>query len=105
MSGRSAKKPDILILDDAISAVDLATERRIHNALASVEQNSQPTTKIIIAQRISSVMGADEILVLDDGKISGIGTHEKLLRKNPIYLEIYRSQIDTDTFFTNEGPQ
>ena len=84
------KKPKVLILDDSTSAVDTATDARIRSALA----NRIPgTTKLIIAQRISSVEGADRILVLDDGRINGFDTHENLLKTNAIYREIYDSQI------------
>ena len=83
------KKPKILILDDSTSAVDTATEARIREQL---ERKLPDMTKIIIAQRISSVRHADQILVLDDGKIRGMGTHEELLRDNRIYQEIYESQ-------------
>jgi len=85
------KKPKILIFDDSTSAVDTATERQIRYALA----NSLPNcTKIIIAQRISSVRDAEQIIVLDDGVITGIGTHEELLNNNVEYAEIYYSQMD-----------
>ena len=83
------KKPKVLILDDSTSAVDTATEARIREQL---ERKLSDMTKIIIAQRISSVRHADQILVLDDGKIRGMGTHEELLRDNRIYQEIYESQ-------------
>ena len=83
------KKPKILILDDSTSAVDTATEARIREAFATSLKDS---TKIIIAQRISSVIDADKIVVLDDGRITGIGTHEELLRNNREYQEIYYSQ-------------
>ena len=83
------KKPKVLILDDSTSAVDTATEARIREQL---ERKLPDMTKIIIAQRISSVRHADQILVLDDGKIRGMGTHEELLRDNRIYQEIYESQ-------------
>ena len=83
------KKPKVLILDDSTSAVDTATEARIREQLA---RKLPDMTKIIIAQRISSVRHADQILVLDDGKIRGMGTHEELLRDNRIYQEIYESQ-------------
>ncbi len=85
------KKPKILILDDSTSAVDTATEARIREAFATSLKDS---TKIIIAQRISSVIDADKIVVLDDGKITGVGTHEELLRSNREYQEIYYSQTD-----------
>ncbi len=83
------KKPKVLILDDSTSAVDTATEARIRAMLA---QKLPQMTKIIIAQRISSVRHADQIVVLDDGRIRGIGTHEELLAGNKIYQEIYESQ-------------
>ena len=83
------KKPKVLILDDSTSAVDTATEARIREQL---ERKLPDMTMIIIAQRISSVRHADQILVLDDGKIRGMGTHEELLRDNRIYQEIYESQ-------------
>ncbi len=85
------KKPKILILDDSTSAVDTATEAQIREAL----KNDLPDcTKIIIAQRISSVKDADEIIVMNDGKITGYGTHEQLLESNAEYNEIYYSQMD-----------
>lgn len=83
------KKPKILILDDSTSAVDTATDSKIRRAFASEIPN---TTKIIIAQRISSVSSADRIIVMDDGKINGIGTHEELLNSNKIYKEVFDSQ-------------
>ena len=85
------KKPKILILDDSTSAVDTATERQIRSAL---KNDLSSATKIIIAQRISSVSEADQIIVLDDGHITGIGTHEELLNNNEEYKEIYYSQTD-----------
>ena len=87
------KRPKILILDDSTSAVDTATERKIRHAL---ETNLSATTKIIIAQRISSVKNADLIVVMDDGKITGIGTHDRLLADNEEYKEIYYSQIEKE---------
>ena len=84
------KKPKILILDDSTSAVDTATDAKIRAAFATEIPN---TTKIIIAQRISSVQDADKIVVLDDSKISGIGTHEELLVNNEIYADVYNSQM------------
>lgn len=83
------KKPKVLILDDSTSAVDTATEARIQSGLS---QKLPHMTKIIIAQRISSVKHADFIVVLDNGRIQGIGTHEELLEGNQIYQEIYESQ-------------
>lgn len=83
------KSPKVLILDDSTSAVDTATETRIRTALKDI---APETTKIIIAQRISSVKDADVIFVLDEGTISGFGTHEQLLQNNEIYREVYESQ-------------
>ena len=83
------KKPKILILDDSTSAVDTKTDALIQSAFRS---EIPDTTKIIIAQRISSVQNADKIIVLDDGKINGIGTHDELLKNNEIYKEVYTSQ-------------
>ncbi len=83
------KKPKILILDDSTSAVDTATDAKIRNAFA---QKIPGTTKLIIAQRISSVQDADRILVLEDGYIDGFDTHENLLKTNDIYREIYETQ-------------
>ena len=85
------KKPKILILDDSTSAVDTATEARIREAFKNELADS---TKIIIAQRISSVRDADEILVINDGKITGVGTHDELLANNTEYQEIFYSQMD-----------
>ena len=84
------KNPKVLILDDSTSAVDTATDAKIRKAFA---EKIPGTTKIIIAQRISSVEGADRILVLDDGRINGFDTHENLLKTNAIYQDIYESQI------------
>lgn len=83
------KQPKVLILDDSTSAVDTATEARIRTML---KEELPEMTKIIIAQRISSVRHADQILILDDGRVSDIGTHEELLARNKIYQEIYESQ-------------
>ena len=83
------KKPKVLILDDSTSAVDTATEAKIREGLA---KKLPDMTKIIIAQRISSVRHADQIIILDKGKVNGIGTHESLLANNRIYQEIYDSQ-------------
>ena len=84
------KKPKVLILDDSTSAVDTATDAKIRAAFA---KEIPGTTKIIIAQRISSVENADRILVLDNGRINGFDTHENLLKTNAIYREIYESQV------------
>jgi ABC-type multidrug transport system, ATPase and permease components len=84
------KKPKILILDDSTSAVDTKTDALIRKAFKETIPN---TTKIIIAQRISSVQDADKIVVLNDGKIDGFGTHEELLKSNEIYSEVYESQM------------
>ncbi|MDD5945971.1 MAG: ABC transporter ATP-binding protein [Clostridia bacterium] len=83
------KKPKILILDDSTSAVDTATDARIRKAFAEEIPN---TTKFIIAQRISSIQDADKIIVLDNGRVNAVGTHEELLKSNPIYREVYDSQ-------------
>lgn len=83
------KKPKVLILDDSTSAVDTATDAKIQSAF---NERIPGTTKIIISQRISSVKSADRILVLEDGKISGFDTHEKLIENNEIYKEIYEAQ-------------
>ena len=85
------KKPAILILDDSTSAVDTATEAKIRQAFATTLKN---TTKIIIAQRISSVMEADQIVVMDEGMIVGLGNHEELLNSCEAYQEIYDSQME-----------
>ncbi len=82
------KRPKVLIFDDSTSAVDTATEASIREGLAGLND----TTKIIIAQRVTSLMHADQIVILDDGNIHAIGTHESLLRDDPIYQDIYYSQ-------------
>ena len=84
------KKPKVLILDDSTSAVDTATDAKIRSAFARIIPG---TTKIIIAQRISSVQDADRILVLDNGRVNAFDTHDNLLAHNPIYQEIYESQV------------
>lgn len=84
------KKTKILILDDSTSAVDTKTDAKIRQAFKEEIPN---TTKIIVAQRVSSIQDADKIIVLDEGKINGIGTHEELLANNQIYQEVYESQV------------
>ena len=83
------KSPKVLILDDSTSAVDTATEAKIREGLAV---NLKDTTKIIIAQRITSVLHADQIIIMEDGKVHAIGNHESLLQSDSIYQEIYYSQ-------------
>ncbi len=94
------KKPKILILDDSTSAVDTATDARIRKAFA---EEIPGTTKLIIAQRISSVQQADRIIVLDEGKVNGFGTHEQLLESNEIYREVYESQTGGGGDFDEHG--
>lgn len=94
------KKPKVLILDDSTSAVDTATDANIRR---SFEETIPGTTKIIIAQRISSVQHADKILVLDDGKISGFASHDELLQTNAIYREINEVQQQGRGDFDEEG--
>ena len=95
------KKPKILILDDSTSAVDTATDARIRKAFAEEIPN---TTKLIIAQRISSVEHADRIIVLENGRVDGFGTQEELLRNNEIYRDVYESQVGgSGDFDTNGG--
>lgn len=84
------KKPAVIIFDDSTSAVDTHTDAQIR---ASLAKYAPQTTKIIIAQRVASVQDADKIVVLDEGRISGVGTHEQLLKTNAIYREVYESQI------------
>ena len=83
------KKPKVLILDDSTSAVDTATDAKIRKAFA---EEIPDTTKLIIAQRVSSVQNADRIIIMEDGRIDGFGTHEELLKSNEIYREVYESQ-------------
>lgn len=84
------KKPSLIILDDSLSALDYATDKKLRESL---KENLKDTTTIIISQRISSIISADKILVLDDGKSVGLGTHEELLGNCPTYREIYESQV------------
>jgi ATP-binding cassette subfamily B protein len=84
------KGADILIFDDASSALDLKTEANLYKALKEEYPN---TTKIIVAQRIASVKDADRIVIIDEGKLSAVGSHEELLKISPIYQDIYNSQL------------
>ena len=95
------KKPKVLILDDSTSAVDTATDAKIRRAF---REEIPDTTKLIIAQRISSVQEADRIIVMEDGKVNGFGTHEELLEQNDIYREVYESQTSgSGDFDEKEG--
>ena len=94
------KKPKILILDDSTSACDTATDAKIRKAFAEEIPN---TTKLIIAQRIASVEHADRIIVMNDGKVDGIGTHEELLANNAIYREVYEAQTSGNRDFDENG--
>ncbi|MCI2055766.1 MAG: ABC transporter ATP-binding protein/permease [Oscillibacter sp.] len=94
------KKPKVLILDDSTSAVDTATDAKIRQAF---REEIPGTTKIIIAQRISSVQDADRIIVLDDGVVNGIGTHDELLKTNTIYQEVYVGQTQGGGDFDKQG--
>lgn len=94
------KKPKILILDDSTSAVDTATDAKIRKAFA---EEIPDTTKLIISQRISSVQDADRILVLENGRINGFGTHEELLNSNEIYKDVYESQTKSGGDFDENG--
>ena len=84
-------RPAVLIFDDSTSAVDVETEARIQAALADMPVRP---TRVVVAQRISTVLSADKILVLDDGRVAAQGTHAQLLESSPIYREIYESQMD-----------
>ena len=94
------KKPKILILDDSTSAVDTATDARIRKAFAD---EIPDTTKLIIAQRISSVQNADRIIVMENGRVNGFGTHEELLQTNEIYRDVYEAQIGGSGDFDENG--
>ena len=96
------KKPKVLILDDSTSAVDTATDASIRQAFQTYIPG---TTKLIIAQRISSVQHADRILVLDGGRVNGFGTHEELLKTNEIYRDIYESQSKGGGDFDQPGKE
>ena len=94
------KKPRILILDDSTSAVDTATDAKIRKAFA---EEIPDTTKLIIAQRVSSVQNADRIIVMDNGAVTAFGTHEQLLETSPIYREVYESQTGGNADFDQNG--
>lgn len=96
------KKPKILILDDSTSAVDTATDARIRKAFA---EEIPGTTKLIIAQRIASVQNADRIIVMEDGKVNGFGTHDELMENNEIYRDVYESQTGGNQDFDEGGEQ
>ena len=88
-----ARKPEILIFDDSFSALDYKTDRKLRQELA---EKTQEMTKLIVAQRISTIMDADQILVLDQGKVVGQGTHKELLANNEVYQEIAYSQLSKE---------
>ena len=84
------RRPAVYLFDDAFSALDLATDARLRAALAPITTDA---TVVVVAQRVSTIVGADEIVVLEDGAVVGRGTHEELLAGNPTYQEIVQSQL------------
>jgi ATP-binding cassette subfamily B multidrug efflux pump len=87
------KRPEIYIFDDSFSALDLATDARLRQALG---RSLPGATMVIVAQRISTIIDADQIIVLEDGRVVGLGTHEELLESSPTYLEIVQSQLTVE---------
>ena len=85
-----AKRPEVIVFDDSFSALDYKTDARLREALA---QNEKDAALVVVAQRIATIMRADQIIVLDEGRVVGQGTHEELLRSCPAYLEIAQSQL------------
>ena len=93
------RKPEILILDDSASALDFATDAELRKAIRGMKENP---TVFIVSQRASSIQYADQIIVLDDGEMAGIGTHDELLKTCPAYQEIYYSQFPKEEAASNE---
>ena len=87
------RKPDIYVFDDSFSALDFKTDATLRKAL---KQETQDATVLIVAQRVSTVMDADQIIVLEEGKIAGIGTHDELYETNDVYQEIVKSQLSEE---------
>jgi len=88
------REPEILILDDSASALDFATDAKLRKA---IKEETKDMTVFIVSQRVSTIMQADQIIVLEDGELAGIGTHDELMKKCPVYCEIVESQADKDT--------
>ena len=88
-----ARKPEILVFDDSFSALDYRTDAKLRTGLA---RELKDVTKLIVAQRIGTIRNADKIIVLDEGKVAGMGTHEELMQTCPVYQEIARSQLSPD---------
>ena len=87
------RKPDIYVFDDSFSALDFKTDATLRKAL---KQETQDATVLIVAQRVSTVMDADQIIVLEEGRIAGIGTHDELYETNEVYQEIVKSQLSEE---------